>query len=632
MNYNIWRFPSNNFTSESGLNNSDMETFKKDPMASLAREICQNSLDARREECNKAIVEFEVFTINNTDIPGYSRLKEEIESCHDYRKHPNDKAELAGMLNSINNEKIKCLRISDKNTTGLGDVFGSTEDSKFYLLTKGSGLTSKIGGKGGSKGVGKFACFVASSFNTVFYSTKNEAGEEGFLGISKLCSTIYKDSPEQRTVGIGYYSSDERNLPIAGQLNLQPNYIRTEYGTDIYILGFKGVDDWKKKIITMILDSFMVAIMFDELEVRVDDILLNKKTVGKLISKDYITTNKQLINIKAQYELLTGDDVYSENIKLDDFGEIKVLLKAYKKETAEEATKNCIMVRYPHMKIRTLRKISSVPCSALCIIEDSDFNNRLINVENPQHTDWETNRLSGTLKAEMDYQINTMEDSILNYVADTLSMGIEEESDIEGAGEFLPSANNDGDFGENKPTIIEKPIVIPKTRVRIKDTNPTTSADDGSEADIPDVGDLDDNGNDTSKPEGHNQGHGGGVHETEEKTGHKEGDQEILRTAPLKGMKYIPFIPNKASGELIIAFKSLYDEKDCQLMLSYKDESNQKYKVNVSYATINEIPVNVNDGNIEGFNLETGKEYTVKAQTDVYDYYRIEVTIYANKK
>ena len=97
-------------------------------------------------------------------------------------------------------------------------------------------------------------------------------------------------------------------------------------------------------------------------------------------------------------------------------------------------------------------------------------------------------------------------------------------------------------------------------------------------------------------------------------------------------MKYIPFIPNKASGELIISFKSLYDEKDCQLVLSYKDESNQKYKVNISYATVNGIPVDVNEGNIEGFNLEIGKEYIVKAQTDLYDYYRIEVAIYANKK
>ena len=49
MNYNVWRFPGNNHTDEKGLNTTDMETFMKDPMSSLAREICQNSIDARIE-------------------------------------------------------------------------------------------------------------------------------------------------------------------------------------------------------------------------------------------------------------------------------------------------------------------------------------------------------------------------------------------------------------------------------------------------------------------------------------------------------------------------------------------------------------------------------------------------------
>lgn len=42
----MWRFPDNRYTDEKGLDTSDMETFKKDPVSSLAREICQNSIDA----------------------------------------------------------------------------------------------------------------------------------------------------------------------------------------------------------------------------------------------------------------------------------------------------------------------------------------------------------------------------------------------------------------------------------------------------------------------------------------------------------------------------------------------------------------------------------------------------------
>ena len=46
MSEKKWRFPDNNYTDEKGLDTSDMEIFKKDPIASLAREICQKSIDA----------------------------------------------------------------------------------------------------------------------------------------------------------------------------------------------------------------------------------------------------------------------------------------------------------------------------------------------------------------------------------------------------------------------------------------------------------------------------------------------------------------------------------------------------------------------------------------------------------
>lgn len=58
----MWRFPDNNYTSENGLDTSDMEMFKKDPVSSLAREICQNSIDAAYGE-KPVRVEFKLFTV-----------------------------------------------------------------------------------------------------------------------------------------------------------------------------------------------------------------------------------------------------------------------------------------------------------------------------------------------------------------------------------------------------------------------------------------------------------------------------------------------------------------------------------------------------------------------------------------
>ena len=43
-----WKFIENGYGNESSLDSTDVETFKKDPIASIARELCQNSVDARR--------------------------------------------------------------------------------------------------------------------------------------------------------------------------------------------------------------------------------------------------------------------------------------------------------------------------------------------------------------------------------------------------------------------------------------------------------------------------------------------------------------------------------------------------------------------------------------------------------
>ena len=62
MNIN-WNFPSNDYGQRQGISNSGVETFKGRPIKSLAREICQNSLDAGIDNKTVKIV-FENFEIN----------------------------------------------------------------------------------------------------------------------------------------------------------------------------------------------------------------------------------------------------------------------------------------------------------------------------------------------------------------------------------------------------------------------------------------------------------------------------------------------------------------------------------------------------------------------------------------
>ena len=59
----IWEFPSNNNGQIYGIGDSGVETFLGTPIRSLAREICQNSLDATLENGKPAHVSFSTFTV-----------------------------------------------------------------------------------------------------------------------------------------------------------------------------------------------------------------------------------------------------------------------------------------------------------------------------------------------------------------------------------------------------------------------------------------------------------------------------------------------------------------------------------------------------------------------------------------
>lgn len=185
-----WRSPNNDYGPEVGLDNGDVETFKKEPEEALARETGQNSNDARYNS-SYTKMEYKLFEVEHDAIPGIDELSEMIEACYEYKKElPKEAVQLKRMLERSHDKKIKCLRISDFHTSGLEGVLSNDAEKPFYLLTKGSGISYKGSGAGGSKGIGKYAAFVNSNINTVFYSTYNKDNERGYIGVSKLRSVM----------------------------------------------------------------------------------------------------------------------------------------------------------------------------------------------------------------------------------------------------------------------------------------------------------------------------------------------------------------------------------------------------------------------------------------------------------
>lgn len=628
MKNNMWRFPGNNYASETGLDTSDMETFKKDPISSLARELCQNSIDARLDMEKPVLIEFNLFSINHNEIPGKERLIKEISSCEvEWAYHNKISEQLKNMHKSIDKNKIDCLRVSDFNTKGLQGV--STDEKKpWYLLTKGSGISDKSGTSGGSKGIGKYATFVASEFNTVFYNTLTIDDEVGYQGICKLCSTTV-DGSDEKTQGIGYYGSDDRNRPILKSFSLDSNYKRKQTGTDIYIVGFRQETSWIKDIITKVLDSFMSAIMMNDLIVKVLDITLSSDTLENIIYNDNYILKSAQKDIIAQYTLLSDISIYRETFDVSGYGEVELLVKGYSKDEINMATNNCVMVRYPYMKIKTINNVSQIPCSAMCIIKDNHLNEMLRDLENPQHTDWEIKRITDSAKrSEIRAVIKNLYKQIVDIIREFLASSENTQTDVEGASDYLPESG-DNEFGDKKMIIAETAEIVKPKKNKTKDKVGYVE-DDDAESLEPDIGSLAE-GNGAPKPYGENQGSNGEPKDSDEEGEVNEGDSDILKYVLLSGIKYRFFVINKEKAKYGLIFVAPSDEEDCDLKLSYIDNGGNKYPVKIFHCLLNNSECDIQNNEKVIFSIFKDKKYHFEFITDQDDLFACEVKLYARR-
>ncbi len=431
-----WCFPSSNGGEKRGLNDSGIETFNDNPIKSLAREICQNSLDAVLKD-KTAIVEFNTFYINSKDFPDCEGFSNILGKCYDISKDNNNKKTpdfFKNAINKINAKKILMLRISDFNTTGLK---GSDWDN----LVNSSGASEKAEGKGGSFGIGKNAPFACSDFRTVFYSSLDLDNQEKSKGVSKLISYKLgknKDNTDNLSQGTGYYglSSPYNILHFNKMLTLDKEFHRTTSGTDIFVSAFKTTSeiDFKSNIVSEVLDGFLVAIWQGKLEVRVNGYVLNKQTLNKVI-QDY---NKSLSdNTIMCYELLAdqNSEWYSLPIKLSEtlpLGNIKFGFKL-----RYDGTNKVSMVRSSGMKIFDKTNLCpSLRFVGLAIMEGNALNTFLRNLENPSHNKWEPQRSDDptTSRKILKDIYNSLTEKLNEVAASTF----DDQVDIEGAGDYLP--------------------------------------------------------------------------------------------------------------------------------------------------------------------------------------------------
>lgn len=406
---NKWYFPLSNNAHTKGLKDSGIETFRGQLLESLAREVVQNSLDAKKKECDHVHIEFLYFNLDSNlfpDIDGFRTNIAESILESDNLKDTSTKKFFMKADSILKQESIPFVRISDFNTNGLkGSKSKSISDWKNLVMS--TGISDKNAQAGGSFGIGKNAPFACSDLHTVFYSTLDLDGVEAFEGVANLIS-VTKPEIGDHTQGIGYYASNSKHEPIYEQVSFDQSFNRTSSGTDIYISGIKFDNDTFKKDITCgILNNFLYAIFMGTLTVKINGIILDKSNLSfnVMVNKSYL--DKETIELM---DLLTSPN----SLKYTDFrnGEATLILL----EDAEGSRK-ISAIRKPWMKIMNFDGFTrAVDFKGVFIIEGSKTNEMLRRMENPQHDKWETDRLETSERTQGDRLLR----DIRRYISDQI--------------------------------------------------------------------------------------------------------------------------------------------------------------------------------------------------------------------
>ena len=646
MNDNKWRFPASNHGERKGISSGDTEAFKKSPFQAFAREVLQNSIDARATNEKPTVVEFKEFSINTSDLPGMLQLKDAIRRCCDFWEHKQDYVnEYESMLNILDSATIRCLRISDYNTTGLIGVNSTKQaNNKFLALTKGTGVSEKNGAMaGGSKGVGKNAVFLMSALRTVFYSTnankdldENHGTFLGSIGVAELVSGYVDDNPgdnKDYTQGTGYYSNDELNNPsnLTMVLDSSQQDRSKLSGTDIYVIGFTGADEWEKEVINSILDSFMSTIVRGELEVNFNGRRIAKDTVADIVYDDTLIFKNQKANIVSQYRLLTDDDNVSIYDIDTEYGSCQLFVLPYKKEEDALATHKCSMIRYPLMKIKDEPLGSSFRVSAMCIIKEGALGKALRDIENPQHIDWEPKRIKDkTDRKKMKSILRDIKEQINAKVIECLQIGDNNSLDPNGAGDYLPDADlGDANSESNGSELPAEKVSVSKPKENNTFEKNTKQQNDNGTGLEPDIGEVDGSSDgEVQHPVGENENDGEGRHHGSEESSEKEGDNITFKRAKLSGVRYKVISTDRKNGKMRVVFTAPIDDENCYLSISMLDDSNNSMDVGIKSMKCNGTVVEGDNASKFGpFPIKTNQKITLDVETDSNGYFGSEVKV-----
>lgn len=375
-----WTFAKNDGGRESGFHDAGVETFKGNFDRYLARELIQNSLDARLDITKPVKVVFSLLEMEREEVPDIDNLKTSFDRSKEYWSHDKKASSFFERASELARQPtIKMLRIGDFNTYG---VLGSDADREknWFNLIRSAGSSSKGGGEGGSFGIGKNAPFAASNMRTVLYSTFNNDKEYIFQGVAMLVTHIGAEGSIVQPVG---YLGADGGRSVRKKDDVPKSFVRKELGTDITIVGFDARDNWRDELIYSVLDNFWLAIEFGHLEVVVGDELINKQNLPALLNK--FSSDDREFTAHLYFDAYKNPSHPTLNYELPHLKAVNLYLKT----GDTDLPKRVVMVRKTGMKIFEKAFRSIVPFCGVFVCSNDDGNQKLRDMEPPRHDIWD---------------------------------------------------------------------------------------------------------------------------------------------------------------------------------------------------------------------------------------------------
>lgn len=618
-----WRFPILDGGKRQGINDSGIVTFAgSEVYNNLAREICQNSLDAKDPKSNQpVIVSFNLKQLYKNNFYPIVGLEKALNSCKDYWSSFNDQklnSFLKEGFSTLSNDNINVLVISDFNTIGLSG--SRTRTGAWDALTGSNGVSFKTSGSQGSFGIGKNAPYACSSLRTVFYNTySKEDNEFAFQGVTLLVT--HRNDVGKETQGCGFYYNIEDKKPIFKEDNCNDIQIfnRDKYGTDIIILGFKKNDNWKNDIKYAIVKNFFIAILDSKLIVKIDDVEINNNSIKKIISDGLQIDKKddELQRIKNYCETYSNSDKVFESKLIQD-NDVKLYIKV-----DDFFSRSVSFFRASGMLIYEKKYKKMKPYEAVLIVNGSKANDLLKLMEPPKHDKWDSSLLD-------DEKINSgkkLKNALNKFVADSIEsmckIETADEIDPDGISSFLP---DDIDFinkkGKDEKTNYPKETIVianvKKTEVKISIENKMGSLNSGENNN----GDVH---NDTTSGVKTDNGYptsGDEKGEEEVVTMNNDGTKTINQSSKYKA-RLIPITIDKGLYKIVINFECDYSLVEFNFKVLGEDGNQEVIRINGF--NIDGSFKKCETDSLQLKNVIKNKTYNVIIALDVYS--RVVITI-----